>query len=77
MEVTKLVEARILKPYFFPRWVSNPIMVKKADAWRMCIDFTNLNKAFPKDSYPLPKKDQKIESLKGFKLKCFLDAYKV
>jgi len=52
-------------------------MVKKSDGtWRMCIDFTNLNKACPKDSYPLPEIDQKIESLEGFKLKCFLDAYK-
>lgn len=42
----------------------------------MCIDFTSLNKACPKDSYPLPEIDQKIESLYGFKFKCFLDAYK-
>ncbi|GJW93198.1 reverse transcriptase domain-containing protein, partial [Tanacetum coccineum] len=52
-------------------------MVRKADGtWRMCIDFTSQNKACPKDSYPLPAMDQKIESLEGFKLKCFLDAYK-
>nr|GEU40941.1 hypothetical protein [Tanacetum cinerariifolium] len=71
-EVSKLVEARILKAVFFPKFVSNPVMVKKADGtWRMCIDFTSLNKACPKDSYPLPKMDQKIESLEGFKLKCF------
>ncbi|GKA63847.1 hypothetical protein Tco_0763453 [Tanacetum coccineum] len=76
-EVSKLVEARILKAVFFPKWVSNPVMVKKSDGtWRMCIDFTSLNKAYPKDSYPLPKIDQKIESLEGFRLKCFLDAYK-
>ncbi|GKB78110.1 reverse transcriptase domain-containing protein [Tanacetum coccineum] len=42
----------------------------------MCIDFTNLNKACLKDSYPLPEIDQKIESLEGFKLTCFLDEYK-
>ncbi|GKB57121.1 hypothetical protein Tco_0913307 [Tanacetum coccineum] len=76
-EVSKLVEARILKAVFFPKWVSNPVMVKKSDGtWRMCIDFTSLNKACPKDSYPLPDIDHKIESLEGFKLKCFLDAYK-
>ena len=52
-------------------------MVKKSyGTWRMCIDFTNLNKACPKDSYPLPEIERKIESLEGFKLKCFLDAYK-
>ncbi|GJS29659.1 reverse transcriptase domain-containing protein [Tanacetum coccineum] len=42
----------------------------------MCINFTNLNKACPKDSYPLPEIDLKVESLEGFKFKCFLDAYK-
>ncbi|GJZ37352.1 reverse transcriptase domain-containing protein [Tanacetum coccineum] len=76
-EVIKLVEARILKEVYFPRWVANPVMVRKNDGtWRMCIDFTNLNKAFPKDSYPLPEIDQKIKSLEGFRFKCFLDAYK-
>nr|GFA07136.1 reverse transcriptase domain-containing protein [Tanacetum cinerariifolium] len=76
-EVSKLVDVRILKAVYFPKWVSNPVMVKKTDGtWRMCIDFTSLNKACPKDSYPLPEMDQKIESLEGFKLKCFLDAYK-
>ncbi|GJW34757.1 reverse transcriptase domain-containing protein [Tanacetum coccineum] len=59
-EVSKLVEARILKAVFFPKWLSNPVMVKKTDGtWRMCIDFTSLNKACPKDSYPLPEMDQK------------------
>ncbi|GKD84906.1 reverse transcriptase domain-containing protein [Tanacetum coccineum] len=76
-EVSKLVEARILKAVFFPKWVSNPVMVKKTDGtWHMCIDFTSLNKACPKDIYPLPKIDEKVKLLEGFKLKCFLDAYK-
>ncbi|KAI3767600.1 hypothetical protein L2E82_17847 [Cichorium intybus] len=52
-------------------------MVKKHDdSWRMCIDYTDLNKACPKDCYPLPEIDQKVESLQGFRWKCFLDAYK-
>nr|GEU71194.1 hypothetical protein [Tanacetum cinerariifolium] len=77
MEVSNLVEARILKPVFFPGWVFNHVMVKKSyRTWHMCIEFTNLNKACPKDNYPLPEIDQKIKSLEGFKLKCFLDTYK-
>nr|GEV63754.1 dynamin-related protein 5A [Tanacetum cinerariifolium] len=44
--------------------------------WRMCIDFKNLNSACPKDHYPLPNIDCKVESVMGFKYKCFLDAYK-
>ncbi|GJX16804.1 reverse transcriptase domain-containing protein [Tanacetum coccineum] len=61
----------------YPTWVANPVLVKKSDdSWRMCIDFKDLNKACPKDLYPLPEIDWKIESLMGLKYKCFLDAYK-
>ncbi|GKB25676.1 reverse transcriptase domain-containing protein [Tanacetum coccineum] len=52
-------------------------MVKKNDGgWRTYVDFTNINKACPKDCYPLLEIDWKIESLAGFRLKCFLDTYK-
>ncbi|GKB64814.1 reverse transcriptase domain-containing protein [Tanacetum coccineum] len=52
-------------------------MVKKSDGgWRMCVDFTDINKACPKDCYPLPEIDWKVETLSGFCLKCFFDAYK-
>ncbi|GKA26257.1 reverse transcriptase domain-containing protein [Tanacetum coccineum] len=47
-----------------------------SSSWRMCVDFKDLNKAFPKDDYPLPEIDWKVESLCGFPFKCFLDAYK-
>ncbi|GKC96729.1 hypothetical protein Tco_1162171 [Tanacetum coccineum] len=58
-------------------WVANPVMVKKRDKkWRMFVDFTNINKACPKEGYPLPEIDWKVESVLGFRLKCFLDAYK-
>nr|KAJ0218881.1 hypothetical protein LSAT_V11C300127070 [Lactuca sativa] len=49
---------------------------RKDGSWHMCIDFSDLNKACPKDCYPLLEIDQKVESLQGFKLRCFLDAYK-
>ncbi|GJV94979.1 reverse transcriptase domain-containing protein [Tanacetum coccineum] len=59
------------------KWLSNPVMVKKHDdSWRMCVDFKDLNKACPKDGYPLPEIDWKVESLCGYPFKCFLDAYK-
>ncbi|GKE84861.1 hypothetical protein Tco_1558603 [Tanacetum coccineum] len=76
-EVEKLVNAGIMKDVHYHSWLSNPLMVKKHDnSWRMCVDFKDLNKACPKDGYPLPEIDWKVESLCGYPFKCFLDAYK-
>nr|GEX31136.1 reverse transcriptase domain-containing protein [Tanacetum cinerariifolium] len=76
-EVEMLVEAGIMREVFYHDWLSNPVMVKKYDgSWRMCVDFTDLNKACPQDCYPLPEIDRKVESLCGYPFKCFLDAYK-
>ena len=52
------------------------IMVKKANGkWRICVDFTDLNKACPKDSYPLPRIDQLVDSTAGHRLLSFMDAF--
>ncbi|KAK1428182.1 hypothetical protein QVD17_17011 [Tagetes erecta] len=76
-EVQKLVEAGILREVRRESWVANPVMVKKSDGtWRMCVDYTDLNKACTKDSFPLPNIDAKIDSLAPYRYKCFLDAYK-
>ena len=54
-EVLKLTIVGILRETNYHTWVANPVMVKKADGtWRMCIDYKDLNKACPKDAYPLP-----------------------
>uniref|UniRef100_A0A2N9EEI4 Uncharacterized protein n=1 Tax=Fagus sylvatica TaxID=28930 RepID=A0A2N9EEI4_FAGSY len=53
-----------------------PVMVKKSTGkWRMCVDFTDLNKACPKDSFPLPRIDQLVDSTAGHKLLTFMDAF--
>ncbi|GKA10702.1 reverse transcriptase domain-containing protein [Tanacetum coccineum] len=76
-EVQKLVAAGIMREVYYHDWLSNPVLVKKHNgSWRMCVDFTDLNKACPQDCYPLPEIDWKIESLCGYPFKCFLDAYK-
>ncbi|GJS25838.1 hypothetical protein Tco_0486458 [Tanacetum coccineum] len=76
-EEALVVEGEMEGPVKYPTWISNPVLVKKVDGiWRMCIDFKNINVACPKDYYPLPEIDSKIESVMGFPLKCFLDAYK-
>ncbi|GKC38808.1 reverse transcriptase domain-containing protein [Tanacetum coccineum] len=57
-EVKKLVDAGIMKEFHYHSWLSNLVMVKKHDdSWRMCVDFKDLNKACPKDGYPLPEID--------------------
>ncbi len=54
-KVDKLLTANFIRKVFYPNWLANVVMVKKANRkWRMCVDFTNLNKACPKDSFPLP-----------------------
>ncbi|GJV89621.1 reverse transcriptase domain-containing protein [Tanacetum coccineum] len=76
-EVQKLVKAGIMHEVYYHDWSSNLVMVKKHDgSWRMCVDFTNLNRACPQDCYPLSEIDWKVESLCGYPFKCFLDAYK-
>nr|GEY65356.1 reverse transcriptase domain-containing protein [Tanacetum cinerariifolium] len=76
-DVQKLVDVGIMREVYYHDWLSNPVMVKKHDgSWRMCVDFTDLNRACPQDCYPLPEIDWKVESLCGYPFKCFLDAYK-
>ncbi|XP_027158648.1 uncharacterized protein LOC113760293 [Coffea eugenioides] len=76
-EVDKLLPAKIIREVQYPTWLSNPVMVKKdTGAWRMCVDFTDLNKVCPKDCYPLPKVDTLVDSAMGYEVLCFLDAFK-
>ncbi|GJW25231.1 hypothetical protein Tco_0039042 [Tanacetum coccineum] len=57
-EVDELTKAGILREVKYQTWVANRVMVKKSDrGWRMCVDFTDINKAYPKDCYPLPEID--------------------
>ncbi|GKF05632.1 hypothetical protein Tco_0036300 [Tanacetum coccineum] len=56
-EVEKLVDAGIMKEVHYHSWLSNPAKKKYDDSWRTCVDFKDLNKACPKDGYPLPEID--------------------
>src|SRR5512141_2359410 len=75
-EVARLLEAGFIREVIHPEWLANPVVVPKANGkLRMCIDYTDLNKACPKDPYPLPRIDQIVDSTAGCDLLCFLDAY--
>ena len=75
-EVQKLTTAQLIREVYYPDWLTNMVMVKKANGkWRMCVDFTNLNKVCPKDSYPLPRIDQLVDSTAGHRLLSFMDAF--
>ena len=75
-EVNKLLVANFIREIHYPEWLANVVMVKKANGkWRMCVDFTDLNQACPKDNFPLPRTDQLVDSTAGHKLLTFMDAF--
>ncbi|RDX86647.1 hypothetical protein CR513_32010, partial [Mucuna pruriens] len=75
-ETNKLLAADFIKEVQYPSWLANVMMVKKANGkWRMCTDYTDLNKACPKDPYPLPNIDCLVDEVSGFALLSFMDAY--
>jgi len=75
-ETQKLLSAGHIREIQYPEWLANVVLVKKANGkWRICVDFTELNKACPKDSYPLPNIDALVDSASGCKMLSFLDAF--
>jgi hypothetical protein len=75
-EIHKLMAAGFIKEVFHPEWLANPVLVKKkGEKWRMCVDYTGLNKACPEVPYPLPRIDQIVDSTAGCETLSFLDAY--
>ena len=68
-EVAKLKEAGFIEEIKYPSWLANVVMVKKVNRnWRMCVAFTDLNKACRKDPYPLPNIDRRIDGASGYKM---------
>lgn len=75
-ELDMLVKAGFIWDLMYPNWLTNMMLVKKVNRkWQMCIDFTNLNKACPKDSYPLSQIDRLINAISSHELLTFIDAF--
>lgn len=74
-EVEKFLKIGHIERIQFPRWIANVVLVPKpGNKWRMFIDFRDLNKACPKDHYPLPRIDQLVDSTPGCALLSMMDA---
>jgi hypothetical protein len=75
-EVKKLLAAGFIKPIQHPRWLSNIVPAKKKNGQiRCCVDFRNLNKACPKDEFPLPNMDLLIDSAASHAMFSFMDGF--
>jgi hypothetical protein len=75
-KVKKLLSAGVIREVAYPKWFPNIVMVKKSNGeWRMCIDFTYLNKAWPKDEFPLPRIDSLVDVAATSELMSLLDCY--
>ena len=75
-EVGKLLQAGEIREVEYPEWLANVMLVKKAnDEWRLCIDFTDINKACPKDSFPLPRIDLIVDATADHELLSFMDSF--
>ena len=72
----KLKKAGAIKEVFYPEWLANTVVVrKKSGKWRVCVDFTNLNKACSKDPVLMPRIDRLDDSTVGHSRMSFLDAF--
>ena len=75
-EVSKLLQAGAIREVEYPEWLANVVLVKKANGkWRLCIDFTDVNRACPKDSFPLPRIDLIVDATACHELLSFMDAF--
>ena len=75
-EVNKLKQVGAIKEVFYHEWLANTMVVKKKNGkWRVCVDFINLNKACPKDPFPMPRIDQLVDATVGHHRMSFLDVF--
>ena len=75
-EVGKLLQVKEIREVEYPEWLANVVLIKKAnDKWRLCINFTDINRACLKDSFPLPRIDLIVDATASHELLNFMDAF--
>jgi hypothetical protein len=75
-EVQRLLDAGFIREVHYPSWLVNVVMVKKKNGkWRMCTNFTDLNKCCPKDDFPLTRMDKVVDSAVGCETMALLDCF--
>ncbi|CAH9143682.1 unnamed protein product [Cuscuta epithymum] len=74
-EVGTLLKIGHIKEVKYPEWLANVVLAPKPPTWRMCVDYTDLNKACPMDPFPLPNIDQLVDETAGCELMSFMDAF--
>jgi hypothetical protein len=76
VEIIKLIAARFICECKNPVWLANPVLIhKKIGQWRLCIDYNDFNRHYPKDPFPLPRIDQVVDSTARSVLLGFLNCY--
>jgi hypothetical protein len=77
VELAHLVVAGFIREVLHPEWLANPVLVLKNNKvdWRMCVDYTDLNKHCPKDPFGLPRIDQVVDSTVRCSMLSFLECY--
>jgi hypothetical protein len=73
-EVEKMIEAGFIRPCRYAEWISSAVPMQKKDGrWRVCVDFRDLNRATPKDEYPMLVAETMINTAAGHKILSFMD----
>ena len=75
-ELVRFKQAGAIKEVFYLEWLANTVVIrKKSGKWRVCVEFTNLNKACPKDPFPMSQIDQLVDATVGHPQMSFLNAF--
>jgi hypothetical protein len=75
-EVQRLQDAKVIREVLYPLWLANTVPVKmKNGKWRMCVDFTDLNKACKKDAIPLERVDKIVDDAANSEMLSLLDMF--